>query len=280
MFAMDRRFVVSLAVVLVIVTAGCGTLDGDAGSDRQPYDVEEELEFDGEFEFEEESAGDGPIPGLFEDEVVDAETLAAFHRFALDSKPHVVVRKTTARYEDGTVAYTSHTEAVVKRGGTPAYSELRYESTIADDPNTSIEQWTDGDGTTLRIETADSVRYATLSGSSVSPTMHFPVRLEAVLESVDTVSVEDDGEDRSYLLESDSESVERFDRMHLSVTEDGFVEEFHGFGVDVFEDKPVAVETTVRFERVGDSGLSIDRPGWVSEVGMATTSNESASDRS
>lgn len=277
---MDRRFAAGLVVVLVIVTGGCGALDGDAGSDRHPYGVEEELEFEEVFESDEELSWDGPIPGLSEDEVVDARVLTESHRSALDPKPHVVVRMTTARYENGTVAYTSHSEAVVKRGGTPAYGELWYESAIADDPNTSIEQWTDGDGTTLRIETDESVRYATLTDSSVSPTMHFPIRLEDALESVDIVTVVDDGEDRSYLLDSDNESVERFDRIHLSVTGDGHVEEFYGSSEEVVEDETLAVETTVRFERVGDSGLSVDRPGWVSGVGTATTSNESASDRS
>ncbi|WP_439027346.1 hypothetical protein [Haloarchaeobius sp. DT45] len=160
------RVVGVLAVVLVVTTAGCGSLVGapDATT-REPFEVEETTR--GELR-----SGPEVVPGLGWRAVTDAEALAESHRSVVAGNSRLLRQEHTVRYENGSVRARTVGVTSVGEDGQVVYT-LR--STGADAGvfglrSTNYSAWTNGSVTVVRLERAGGVEYEVLTGAHRVPT--------------------------------------------------------------------------------------------------------------
>jgi hypothetical protein len=255
-------------VVVVVVTAGCGSLAGDSGETADsatvtPVPVETPRPT---------PAPETVAPGLATDRVVDYTALAENHGRVINSTAHTYRRNVTRRYANGTVwrAYST----VIERNGSAL--RYRYNWTTATDDATGqvIDRWsaggrtfvarTDGNRTTYAVEnaTADGGPVLGTRSGYASSLPQFLQRL-----NVTVAGTESRNGQRLYRLETPEPKTlppSRNVTFVGYVTPDGVFTEYRLSYEVVRRDTSIGVTVEATFE--GINSTTVSRPAWVDDV--------------
>ncbi|TYL40672.1 hypothetical protein CV102_03665 [Natronococcus pandeyae] len=197
-----RPSIASIAVVLLVVTAGCGGFVGDDGGTET-----------------DESADDELLPGLTESAVTDRHALLREHYTALEDEGYRIDWERTVSDASGTVLEFENGSTEVAADRTPARERF-----VREDENGSVEveRWSDGETTIVRQNQFGSVTYVPGSRVPVEPTP--PIPLGEAYDAVDSVAVED-GADERYVLEGTAEELGSYESVSftLVLAADGYL---------------------------------------------------------
>ncbi|WP_226006287.1 hypothetical protein [Natrinema salinisoli] len=196
-----RAHTVTLLVVLIVMTAGCGGLVDDRTDSTTNDANESEL-----------------LPGLTEEGVTDRYLLLSAHHDAFDHKSYRNSRETVTRDETGTVVERETQTVVAAPTGSPA----RVERTVSGNGTETViyDHWIDPELPIVRTNESGTVTYTPDSTRAIEPAP--PIPLEEAYDAVETVTVEN-GSDERYRLEGHTDRLGRYENVSFTLTlaEDG-----------------------------------------------------------
>ncbi|ELY58110.1 hypothetical protein C491_09954 [Natronococcus amylolyticus DSM 10524] len=234
------------AVVLVVLTAGCGGLVGDDGDD-------------------DEEGGDRELaPGLAESGVTDSNLLVNEHRSQLEDRPFRTELERTV-VDDGTTIGAEHVSQAVAAGGAPA----RERTVLEDDTGTvEYDQWIQPETPLVRHNESGSVAYGVGGHQSVGPSP--PIPLDDAYDAVDSVAVEEDSSER-YVLEGTTEDLGSYESVAftLVLAEEGYLEAYALEGILPDDEESVLAtdRTTVEEEFfLEPTETGPEEPAWLEEA--------------
>lgn len=273
---------VQLAVILVVLTAGCGGVADSAGTgDRDAFDVEQTVRPSGP------TAGDLP-PGLSFDGIDDERALMSGHWDRVDGDAFSIATVVTATDENGTVVYTRE-QVFQSDPGVPRYYLRDNRSGqlptgtpgvagIPVDGPRRIEYWVNGSRSLERLERDGNATYQ----RDASPRVRTGHRLlaSAVL-SVGSESVEQrslDGETHLLVEGTQPPAGSPFEADNFSsrviVSEDGLIRLVELRGTVVVDGERIRITRRVVVYDVGET--TPERPEWYDEAMNATSASANA----
>lgn len=263
----------TVAVVALLVLAGCSSGFGSDRPDRDPYGVDEPVNAS-------TSDLEGALPGLTTDELEDVNELREAHRGVLGNRSYRVYTRTDYTSENGSTSYALEQQEHIDYGSREfyvhseergAYPGIRRRGTVDDlDENRTIELWIDRDHHLQRTEFEngtvsydDEIRSSLTSGES---------RIFRALHSIEESSV------GSATIEGDEyhvvegESNERYwpgtTNQNVTATvyvhESGLVRHYRLEGDILVDGEELRVREEVTLYDGGET--SVEPPGWYEEA--------------
>lgn len=209
---MDRRFrsvALTVALVVVLMTAGCGSnvVPGrNSSPDRAtltPAPVPEDTAtVDGEGD-----DGRRLAPGITEDGLVDTLELMAAHRSVLRNTSWRLTVTQVQRYGTGAIRLRENRTITVARDG--SYRRIHRLEGVASDGRSSVEVWANGSVRLVRIERGDTVRYSRfpVEGTTGGPRPSFALDEDSAVQAEHQRLI-------AILLDTENLRVDRLDRPH------------------------------------------------------------------
>lgn len=263
----------TVAVVALLVLAGCSSGFGSDRPDRDPYGVDDPVDV---------STGDSErvLPGLTNDELEDVNELREAHRGVLGNRSYRVYTRTDYTSENGSTSYALEQQEHIDYGSRKfyvhseergAYPGIRRPATADDlDENRTIELWIDRDHHLQRTEFEngtvsydDEIRSSLTSGESrIFRTLH---SIEE--SSVGSATIEGD---EYYLIQGKSNDQYWHGTTNQSVSatvyvhESGLVRHYRLEGDILVDGEELRVREEVTLYDGGET--SVEPPGWYEEA--------------
>jgi hypothetical protein len=237
--------IASIAVVFLVVTAGCGGFVGD----------DDETAID-------DSPDDELLPGLTESAVTDRHVLLNEHYTALEEEGYRLDWDRTVSDASGAVLEFENGSTVVAANRT-----LARERFVGENESVELDRWSNDEETILRENRSGSVTYVPDASATVELTP--PIPLDEAYDAVDSITVEGNSSER-YVLEGTADALGNYESVsfRLVLDEEGYLTGYALEGTLRDEESSSGTERTTVEEAftLEPTDADPDEPDWLEEA--------------